>query len=510
MHETDWTRVVLCFLIGTVCAFVAFESLEQTQYGQRRTLWTGLGGLTLGVGIWSTHFFGMLGWHTAFHPYYDVVLVFVSAMVAVTVSWLSLVLLLPGRLSGVWVPLTAAVSFSLGIAATHLTGMAALHLSPKVTWEMTWVGASMLCATSAAYAGIRLLLVSRERTSGLLRLVGASCLGGAITSMHFVAMNAVNISPATQSFAVRSTVDGHVLARVGLCNVLLFTFGLLVLSYRQSSRWMQIAHDARQENLEALRQAERLASVGKIAASIAHEINNPLEAVVNLLYLMRAGELDEESRDYLRQAEGEIGRIAAITTHTLKFYRQQSAPEQVEVPNLFQSALTLFEPRIRQAGVDVRRSWDPKVGRVLCNAGELRQVLANLVGNALDAMPEGGVLDLLTRRVGSEIQIEVADTGAGISVDARAQIFEPFFTTKGARGTGLGLSISAEIVSRHKGTLTLASSTEQGASGTRFTITRPAQQTELEAPFAVLAGANGSASFPAFHAPVLALSTHHE
>lgn len=477
MHASEWTRLVLSLLIGTVCAFVAFESLEQTKHSKRSALWTGLGGLTLGAGIWSTHFFSMLGWHTAFRLYYDLRLVLVSAAVAGIASWASLSLSSNRSLGKRFTIPAAALTFTAGVAAMHLTGMAALHLVPLVRWDPEWIAVAVLVAISGACCGIHLLDISHNRKAGLtLRLLGAVAFGCAITGMHFFSMQAMMLGPAMQSMAAAHTVDGHVLSRLGLSNVLFFTFGLLVLSYRQSSRWMQMAHDARHEAQEAGRQAERLASAGKIAASIAHEINNPLEAVVNLLYLIETGPLEDNSRFYLKQAQSEIGRIAAITTHTLKFYRQQSAAEFTDIPDLFQTALTLFSPRLQRAGIEVQCSWHPEAGPILCKAGEMRQVLANLVSNAVDAMTQGGVLTLCTRQVGSEIEIEVGDSGAGISPEVQNQIFEPFFTTKGDGGTGLGLSISAEIVARHEGRLTLLSSTESGSSGTRFIISLPASQ----------------------------------
>ncbi len=438
-------------------------------------MWTGLGGLTLGAGIWSTHFFGMLGWHAAFRLHYDVRFVLLSAVIAVLASWASLSISSMGSAGKGLPKFAAALIFTAGVAAMHLTGMAALHLVPQVRWQPVWAAGTVFFAMSAAYCGFQLLHLSNSRSSGLgLRLMGAGALGCAITGMHFFAMRAMIMGPAMRSIAAAHAVNGYVLSRLGLSNVLFLTFGLLVLSYRQSSRWMQMAHNARQEAHEAAMQAERLASAGKIAASIAHEINNPLEAVVNLLYLIGVGKLEGDSRDYLKQAQNEIGRIAAITTHTLKFYRQQGAAESTDVPDLFETALTLFAPRLQRAGIEVECSWHPEVGTIFCKAGEMRQVFANLVSNAVDAMPQGGVLTLCTRRVQNEIEIEVRDTGAGISPEVQNQIFEPFFTTKGIRGTGLGLSISAEIVARHEGRLTLVSSTEPGSSGTRFILSLPA------------------------------------
>ena len=215
----------------------------------------------------------------------------------------------------------------------------------------------------------------------------------------------------------------------------------------------------------ALRKTEKLAAVGRLAASIAHEINNPLEAVTNLLYLIRLQDsLTSDTKQYVELAQHELARVSEITQQTLRFYRQSTLPITANITELLDSVLALHQGRVNTLQVEVERQYPAEV-ELFCFAGELRQLFANLIGNALDAMTPGpGKLVLRLRRSRSWINPEVEglrfsvmDTGCGITDEVRERIFEPFFTTKEATGTGLGLWVSAEVIHKHHGTVRVRS-----------------------------------------------------
>jgi PAS domain S-box-containing protein len=240
---------------------------------------------------------------------------------------------------------------------------------------------------------------------------------------------------------------------------------------------MDVTQRKKQE--EALRRTEKLAATGRLAASIAHEINNPLEAVTNLLFLISSSELPPQTRSYLELAEKELARVGDIATQTLRFYRQSYAPVNARMAELMDSVLKVYNSRLQAASVKVVKDYRP-VQDLLCMSGEIRQVLANLVGNALDAMGSGGTLQLRIHescdwRNSFEpgVRITVADNGAGIPHPVRPHIFEPFVTTKETTGTGLGLWVSSEIVNKHAGRIHVCSSTKPGRSGTVFTVFLP-------------------------------------
>jgi PAS domain S-box-containing protein len=263
-----------------------------------------------------------------------------------------------------------------------------------------------------------------------------------------------------------------------------------VRTMAKSVRWVGIiALDAsdRKRSEEALRRSEKLAVTGRLAASIAHEINNPLEAITNLLFLMRNfSDLPEAAKQYLSMAEFEVHRIAEITQQTLRFYRQPTQPARVTLAELLDSVLSLSQGRMN--GLDIRLERDYEADMTLfCFAGEVRQVFANLVGNAIDACSAGGRLVVRARRsrnwrntTQTGVRFAIADTGSGMEPGVREHIFEAFFTTKEVTGTGLGLWVSHEIILKHHGMIHVRShaappepAAAQKRSGTVFQVFIP-------------------------------------
>jgi PAS domain S-box-containing protein len=255
-------------------------------------------------------------------------------------------------------------------------------------------------------------------------------------------------------------------------------------------RWVGIivldASD-RKRSEEALRRTEKLAVTGRLAASIAHEINNPLEAITNLLFLLRSFEdLPESAQRYLAMTENEVRRVSEITQQTLRFYRQPTQPARSSMADLLDSVISLYQSRLNALDVHVERDYDPAL-TLFCFAGEIRQVMANLIGNSIDASEAGGRLVVRARRSHdwmnakqSGVRISVADTGTGMDREVRQHIFEAFFTTKESTGTGLGLWVSQEIILKHHGRMRVRSRTAstgnhaiQNVSGTVFQIFIP-------------------------------------
>jgi two-component system, NtrC family, sensor kinase len=231
---------------------------------------------------------------------------------------------------------------------------------------------------------------------------------------------------------------------------------------------------------EALIRIEKLASVGRMAATVAHEINNPLEAVMNTLYLAQTTEgLPPSARQYLDIAEGELKRIAHITRQTLGFYRESSGPTRFCIAPVLDSVIDLLQAKIKAKRATVERQCDERL-EMTGISGELRQVFANLVLNSLDAIDEKGTVRLrvsASSRYGDGdryIRVTVADNGQGIDAATRLRIFEPFFTTKGSVGNGLGLWVCKQIVDKHNGFIRVRSSRNGTRRGATFTVVLPA------------------------------------
>ncbi len=253
-------------------------------------------------------------------------------------------------------------------------------------------------------------------------------------------------------------------------------------------RWVgAIVIDAseRKRGEEALRRNEKLAATGRLAASIAHEINNPLEAITNLLFLLRKFcQLDAPAENYVAMAQEEVRRMSEITQQTLRFYRQSTLPSRANMAELIDSVLTLYNVRLSTLGIRLERKYDPRMD-LYCFAGEVRQVIANLVSNAIDATSGGGRLVIGVRRSrdwkDSErtgVRFTVADTGSGMDHEEQQHLFEAFFTTKGITGTGLGLWVSSEIIQKHSGTVRVRSRSAASGrpSGTVFQMFFPDHQ----------------------------------
>lgn len=469
-----WT-VLFSFTIASLAGFVAFESMEHTRYSPRPAVWTLVSGITLGLGIWSMHFVGMLAWQPPFPLYYAVAPTVLSVLVAIVSSWLAMYLTVSHRTSSRNIVLGSFV-VGAGICAMHYIGMDALKFSEPVMWSMPGVALSFVVAIFASLGAMAML-----RHSGafsIRRQIAASLvIGIAICGMHYTGMLAMMLPAGAVSVQQSHDFSGALLARVGVGNALIFMACLLVVFYRDKVRLLENASAAQRKATEALRGVERMGAAGRVAASIAHEINNPLEAVTNLLYLAENGTIGPEERRLLQTAQDELRRIAEITTHTLTFYRQPSSPAQTSLAELMESTLTVFQGRLDKHRIALVRDWDPATPSVYCRSGEIRQVLANLVGNAIDSMStRGGTLILkIAPTASGGGEIFVSDTGGGISAENQRRILEPFFTTKGEAGTGLGLSICAEIIQRHGGTMTFETSTTSGHSGTTFHIVLPAK-----------------------------------
>ena len=261
----------------------------------------------------------------------------------------------------------------------------------------------------------------------------------------------------------------------------------------QQVRWVGlIVLDAsdRKRSEEALRKTEKLAATGRLAASIAHEINNPLEAITNLLFLLRNYcELEDPALGYVVMAEHEARRIAEITQQTLRFYRQSTSPARANMSDLLDSVLTLYHGKLNTLSIQVERDYDATMD-LFCFAGEVRQVFANLVANSLDAMPQGGRLMVRARRSRSwknpeqrGVRFAIADTGCGMEPAVWARAFEPFFTTKEVTGTGLGLWVSHEIIVKARGLVHLRSRAAKNGrvGGTVFEIFLPDEQEQQTA-----------------------------
>ena len=238
----------------------------------------------------------------------------------------------------------------------------------------------------------------------------------------------------------------------------------------------------RKQTEEGLRRAEKLAATGQLAASIAHEINNPMQSLTNLLALISyRSSLDKDTRELLSMADAELSRMSHISRQMLSFYRESARPVPVKVTEVLDDVLDLYAMRLKSNRIRLERRYDCGEA-VQAFPVEMRQLFANLIGNAIEAVGDRGRITIHVfascewRNGGRRgLRVVIADNGPGIGPEFRKRIFEPFFTTKEEKGTGLGLWVVRGIVNQHEGRMAVRSSTRRGNSGTVFSVFLPAE-----------------------------------
>jgi PAS domain S-box-containing protein len=226
---------------------------------------------------------------------------------------------------------------------------------------------------------------------------------------------------------------------------------------------------------QSLLQAEKIAATGRMAATIAHEINNPLEGVTNLLYLLRPMITDPVGVSYLSSAETELGRVSHIAKQTLGYYREHAAASSASMAEMALHAVTIYGPRCMAAGIEIRKALDSS-RKIVMRRGEMMQVISNLIVNSIYAMPEGGVLSISVEDVKDPrdgIVLNVEDDGVGIAPGVLPRVFEAFFSTRLTVGTGIGLFVAKQFVEGHGGQIQIQSKSDQEGHGTTVRVFLP-------------------------------------
>jgi NO-binding membrane sensor protein with MHYT domain len=468
--------VVLSILVAAFASYTALDLGAHAVFarGLARRAWLVAAATTMGSGIWSMHFVGMLAFIMPMPMSYDIGLTVVSLVVAILVTSGGFYVL---RRPGASPPrlVLSGVFMGLGIVAMHYTGMAAMQAPAGLTYDRPFVALSVVIAIGASTAALWLAF----RTTDIRqKLVAAVVMGLAISGMHYTAMRAAVFTAhgPFREVSGRASLDHTTLALA----VAGTTFVILAVALIASLFEQQRAEEALRQARADLAHVSRVTTMGELTASLAHEVNQPIAAAVTnaqaCLHWL-AGDTPNlaEARASAMSIVEDGTRAAEIITRTrLLFKKASPRRELVDVNGVIREMNLLLRSELARYSISVRTELAAHLPRVGGDRVQLQQVMMNLIVNGIDAMKDvEGTRELAvrSRRVGSEeLMVCVSDTGVGLPSHQADQIFYAFFTTK-SHGTGMGLSISRSIVESHGGRLWAADNSPRGAT---FHVVLPA------------------------------------
>ncbi len=473
--------VALSLLVASLASYTALDLSGHVgaARGYARRVWLVAAAITMGGGIWSMHFVGMLAFIMPIPMSYDIGLTTLSLVVAVFVTGGGFYVI--SRQSGSQLRLVlSGIFMGLGIAAMHYTGMAAMRGHAELSYDPRFVALSLVIAIGASTVALWLAF----RTTGLgQKLVAAVVMGAAISGMHYTAMRAAIFTAhvPVHEAQVNASLDQTSLALA----VAGITFVILALASVASLFERKRAEEALRQAQADLARVNRVNTMAELTASLAHEVNQPIAAaVINAEACLRWLAGDTPNLEEARAAAMEIvkdGTRAAeiITRIRLLFKKGTPQREPLDVNEVIREMIALLRSDIARYSISIRTDLPADLPQVMGDRVQLQQVMMNLVSNSIDAMR--GVdgtreLAIKSRRAENEqLVVSVSDTGVGLPPQQANQIFDAFFTTK-VHGTGMGLSISRSIAASHNGRLWAADNSPRGASFHLILPTRVAHE----------------------------------
>src|SRR3984893_18091538 len=461
--------VALSILVACLASYTALDLSAHVgpAWGFARRVWLAAAALTMGGGIWSMHFVGMLAFIMPTPMSYDIGLTILSLVVAIFVTGGGFYVI--GRRSASPLRLVlSGISMGLGIAGMHYTGMAAMRGHVELSYDPLLVALSLVIAIGASTVALWLAF----RTTDLgQKLVAAVVMGVAISGMHYTAMRAAIFTAhdPVHEAQVNASLDQTSLALA----VAGITFIILALASVASLFERKRAEEALRQAQADLARVNRVNTMAELTASLAHEVNQPISAAVTnadacLRWLAGATPNLEAARAAVMEMVKEGMRAAEIITGIRQLFKKGTPQrELLDVNEVIREMIVLLRSEVARYSISVRTELAADLPDVMGDRVQLQQVMVNLVSNSIDAMKDvngSRELAIKSRRAEDEkLMVSVSDTGVGLPPQQANQIFDAFFTTK-AHGTGMGLSISRSIVASHSGRLWATDNSPRGAS----------------------------------------------
>ena len=498
--------VALSIFIAILASYTALDlaSRVTVSKGQAAKYWLIGGAFSMGIGIWSMHFIGMLAFHLPIRLSYDIPLTLGSMVPAIAASWLALFMIRHGRING-WMLSLSAILMGGGISAMHYTGMAAMKMSPPIYYDPFLFVLSILIAIAVSLVALRIAFKFRpsKSTASVIRqkLGSAVVMGAAIPAMHYTAMAAVIIAPNSICIVTSRGIDPIWLAiLVGAGSFIILSLTLLVSIFdarlaEQNDKMVEQLKKANGElqravlGLEKTKQAAEAASQAKsqFLANMSHEIRTPMNGVLGMTELLQSTPLNDMQRRYAETVRISGEALLTIINDILDFSKIEAGKLELEtidfdLRQIIEDVDELFAERAQKKGLELLCHIHNDVPLALRgDPGRLRQILTNLVGNAVKFTEHGEVV-VEVKRLASDsnthpvpgkqtylLHFAVIDTGIGIGAEMQARLFEAFTqaddsTTRKYGGTGLGLAIAKQLVQMMGGTIGIESETGKGAT----------------------------------------------
>jgi two-component system sensor histidine kinase/response regulator len=467
--------VALFVVIAVAASYAGLDLAGRVTAGKGWSFaaWLTCGSIAMGVGIWSMHFTGMLAFSLPVPVSYYWPTVLLSYVVAVVAAALALYVVSRKEMSSARA-VGSGVVLGGGIAALHYMDMMAMRMTADCHFDSLLVAVSIVLAIAFSYSALRLGFYFRDTKKVPWRqLAGAVVMGTAICGMHYTGMAAATFTSSETEPDLSHSVIVSLLGTTGIITVTLLILGFAILSSVVDRRFhTQALELALAQTKIDIARVGRATSLGELAASIAHEINQPVGAVVNaasasLRWLATQPPNLEEARAAAARTVSEATRASEVIARIRAMLKNEPPQmERLDLNELIREALTLAGSELVKGRVAVKTAWAADAPAVLGDRVQLQQVMLNLITNAIEAMDcvEGRARELRieTATDSGAVRVCVQDTGVGLDDADLEQIFRPFFTTKRG-GIGMGLSISRSIIEAHGGRLCAASRSVHGA-----------------------------------------------